>query len=578
MRPLVLEGERQDIGVVLERDDRQLRFALRACSNEGVDGDEYATGWAWHDEGRETAPATVDVRGQIARARETRAGDACYRLFESLGISYGPSMRGLRAVHLGDRSAICEIELPAGVDEGPDDLLLDPTIMDGALQSVLVLLDSVDGGLRSLQVPFALDRLETWGRLPKRCYGMVTLLSASTPRAPKVSITLTDHDGRVLARLGELSVRPVREPASPDKATTLLLAPQWQEAPLANRSGLAEVRTLLVFDGDGGLAQEMRQELARGGAVADVVSVTRGDRFGRRDARTYTINPERSDGFDQLLQDMGARGAWPGHIVQAWPLNRHGAAERPGDGFRATFLLTQALLRHRRDVGGGEAVRLLYAFAGGDALGQAEHAAFGGFARSLRIESPGCRFQTVCLPANLSHSQLLLAELGAATDDGVEVSYRGGARFVKSYRELDAPSQDGAGATLRDGGVFLVTGGAGGLGRIVGTYLAQHRRGRIVLAGRSELTGEQRRQMRALETAGADVTYMRADVTDRGATQELVDRVLAQFGRLNGVIHAAGVVRDGFILRSSSRRHRCGHRTKAGGAGQSGSCHARGTA
>ena len=338
------------------------------------------------------------------------------------------------------------------MDEGPDDLLLDPTIMDGALQSVLVLLDSVDGGLRSLQVPFALDRLETWGRLPKRCYGMVTLLSASTPRAPKVSITLTDHDGRVLARLGELSVRPVREPASPDKATTLLLAPQWQEAPLANRSGLAEVRTLLVFDGDGGLAQEMRQELARGGAVADVVSVTRGDRFGRRDARTYTINPERSDGFDQLLQDMGARGAWPGHIVQAWPLNRHGAAERPGDGFRTTFLLTQALLRHRRDVGGA-AVRLLYAFAGGDALGQAEHAAFGGFARSLRIESPGCRS-----PDRLSASESVAqpAAAGGTRDrngrrSGGVVSRRCEVREELSRTGCAEPRRCGRNATGRRG-------------------------------------------------------------------------------------------------------------------------------
>ena len=55
------------------------------------------------------------------------------------------------------------------------------------------------------------------------------------------------------------------------------------------------------------------------------------------------------------------------------------------------------------------------------------------------------------------------------------------------------------------------------------------------------------RAVEALEAAGAIVSVVAADVTDEAQIQAVVDRARKQFGRLDGVIHAAGVPGGGVI-------------------------------
>ncbi len=56
------------------------------------------------------------------------------------------------------------------------------------------------------------------------------------------------------------------------------------------------------------------------------------------------------------------------------------------------------------------------------------------------------------------------------------------------------------------------------------------------------------RRVRAL---GARVEYRSADVADRAAVEELVRHVRATYGQLDGVVHAAGVVEDSFLVRKT---------------------------
>src|SRR5262249_28699595 len=55
------------------------------------------------------------------------------------------------------------------------------------------------------------------------------------------------------------------------------------------------------------------------------------------------------------------------------------------------------------------------------------------------------------------------------------------------------------------------------------------------------------RRLRAVEAAGGAVALERADVAVPGQAAALVARVVGRFGRLDGVVHAAGVARDGVV-------------------------------
>ena len=99
----------------------------------------------------------------------------------------------------------------------------------------------------------------------------------------------------------------------------------------------------------------------------------------------------------------------------------------------------------------------------------------------------------------------------ARVPDEREVRYFGGERQVASWREL--PSGSLAEVPWRDGGVYLITGGAGGLGLIFAEEIARRVKDAVVvLTGRSELDESRRTRLSALEGLGSRVEYRRVDV------------------------------------------------------------------
>jgi NAD(P)-dependent dehydrogenase (short-subunit alcohol dehydrogenase family)/acyl carrier protein len=118
---------------------------------------------------------------------------------------------------------------------------------------------------------------------------------------------------------------------------------------------------------------------------------------------------------------------------------------------------------------------------------------------------------------------------------------------------------------LRPKGVYLLTGGLGGIGMGMAEYLAQTLQAKLILTGRSGLppreswsdllvkegeesaVGQKILQVQALEAAGAEVLVIAADVADEQQMQAAVQQALARFGTIHGVLHMAGVPGMGLI-------------------------------
>ena len=96
--------------------------------------------------------------------------------------------------------------------------------------------------------------------------------------------------------------------------------------------------------------------------------------------------------------------------------------------------------------------------------------------------------------------------------------------------------------------MYLLSGGAGGLGTIFAEYLVRTYDARLLLTGRSELSEPKRRQ---LEKLGDQVLYLRADMSRLAGASQAVHDTKQRYGGLNGIIHAAGGLRDGLIRNKS---------------------------
>lgn len=91
--------------------------------------------------------------------------------------------------------------------------------------------------------------------------------------------------------------------------------------------------------------------------------------------------------------------------------------------------------------------------------------------------------------------------------------------------------------------VVLVTGGSTGIGRGIAIRAAQEGATVVVnYAHDDSLAGE---VVEHIRSDGGIAIAHRADVTDRGAVQDMVDRVAVAYGRLDVLITSHGVVRRG---------------------------------
>lgn len=97
-------------------------------------------------------------------------------------------------------------------------------------------------------------------------------------------------------------------------------------------------------------------------------------------------------------------------------------------------------------------------------------------------------------------------------------------------------------------GSYLITGGNGGFGLSIAQWMSASGAGKLVLASRSGKVGEEEQpRIDAIKAQGTEVEIMSLDITNEDETAAVIARLFADAKPLKGVMHAAAVIKDGFI-------------------------------
>ena len=309
-----------------------------------------------------------------------------------------------------------------------------------------------------------------------------------------------------------------------------------------------------------------------------VVSVAPGASFTRYAPDAYRVRPEIREDYDALLRMLHDEGQAPAHVVHLWhvtpspaELDDAGLATAVNNGFYSLLALSQALGELDLDACRITVVASDTHNVTGDEQICPAKAMIAGPAKMIPVEYPNltCRSIDLKLPGAGSRQALdvidqLLGELTTQSADPV-VALRGNRRWVETFELMPLPERAGAPTRLREGGVYLITGGLGGIGLAMAEHLARTVQAKLALVGRSGLPprqewaavlntegdeagiGRQIRQVQRLEELGAEVLVVAADVADEMRMQAAVRETIAHFGTLNGVLHAAGVPGAGLM-------------------------------
>lgn len=133
------------------------------------------------------------------------------------------------------------------------------------------------------------------------------------------------------------------------------------------------------------------------------------------------------------------------------------------------------------------------------------------------------------------------------------------------YEHVKMSSASKPAVKIRQNGVYVITGGLGGIGLAIAKYLAKTAAARLVLVGRSQFpdesswdqwlaehgkrdkTSQKILKLKECRELGAEVLICKADVTDYNQMNNQRETVESRFATVNGIIHAAGVPGGGMI-------------------------------
>nr|BAP05591.1 CalC [uncultured Candidatus Entotheonella sp.] len=176
-----------------------------------------------------------------------------------------------------------------------------------------------------------------------------------------------------------------------------------------------------------------------------------------------------------------------------------------------------------------------------------------GLLRTAHLENPRFIGQLIEIDAATACSGNALNDIldaCAALPDQDHIRYRDNGRELADWEEIEGPEGQPH-LPWKDGGIYLITGGAGGLGRLLVREIANHcEHATVILSGRSA------RQETSDIPSGIRVEYRQTDITSREAVADLLGSIVRNHGNLHGIIHAAGVLDDDFIIRKSAEAFR----------------------
>ncbi len=530
IEPLCVDQSPVQVALRLTAESEGLSFEISSRS------DDTAGEAVFHSQGRArivpaaTAPPSLDLAGLRARCTRARFSAAeCYRAWAAMGYEYGPAQRGIEALWVGEDEIVAQLTLPAFLEAARKDFVLHPAMADSAIQATIGF--ALAAGLDTARppLPFELESAMVFGACTVRMWAVIRRRQEGGSAALTFDIDLCEESGRLSTRFTGWTLRPQKAAAGPGlRPGEVILTPVWDAEPI-------RLQDAGVIAAAGGVA-------IVGGTEAQLAAIR--EHFPA--VRPLSLEP--ADSLEQMGEKIASWGD-VGHVV--WIVPPH-LPESMGDesiltaqdaGLRFGFRLIKALLAQGygdRSLAwtvittGAQGVRA------GD-LASPTHAGVHGLAGTLAKELAQWSVRLLDLPfAGRWPWPDLLAVAG--DPHGNAWAYRDG----RWYRQQLVPYRPAA-ETLpvyRPGGVYIVIGGAGGIGEAWSEALLRRLRVQLVWIGRRPLDEALQARLDRLSRLGPAPLYIAADATDREQLESARDTVKRELGRIDGVIHAAVVLRD----------------------------------
>lgn len=490
-------------------------------------------------------------------------GHEFYNTLRENGLDYGGSFRVIKEIYYSNEEVLAFLELPESTSKTLQDFYIHPAILDGAFQAVICLLRQSGIEDNTKYLPFGIEEFEIYESLENAKYFYAKNKETGVGlRSNRYDIKILNSTGLAIATLKGFTVRPFsaeNESRVEEDPATFYYQVNWVEEDLSLKPVAAEAKNdtvLLVFDQN----TLLRRVLLQNSKLPEkTVYVEADTKFEKLDTYHYKISPANEDHYKILLESLLKDQLTPDRVIHCW---RNIELADDKDWFNKDievgFLSLVYLAKTLGIIVKEENVRIIHLYQSPETnvkltgYSAAIHKALGGFSHSLALEMPNIRVKTLKIDAGIDGEQLKAVldkelMLMKREPSGV-VRYSDGKRLVKKIQEIPAGSRNDSPCIFKEGGVYIITGGIGGVALIISQYITRQARVKLILMGRTEPSIDKRKILQELNNSGSEVIFKKGDVSKREDVNQLYAEVKDKFGQVNGIIHAAGVTRDSLLI------------------------------
>lgn len=499
---------------------------------------------------------------------ETEA-DSCFEelptqgLYDQLfkiGYQYGPELQIIRQIKKG-RNAYCfNIKTSQVPESSPSGCC--PFIIDGAFQAVLSTGYVFEKQLESdntLYLPYIIGRITQYGEIGKQCRMILEKKDLTLENGDLcASFKLFNKDGQVVLHVEKMIFKKVQNQfVNPEfgkeveiqqrKITTY--QPVWIQQQLNLKPDTTPGAGALVICDNSDLSHQMSDDLNQYYSEVEVICRSNDLISPEETSGDYTdplltryINvikgflntlASRSKSIDIYYmcqnQPTVSGDIADIEIKSVYDLLKTISDLKLKNQIRISFITPGTQVVESGDKGKGHAWGFL------DGLGQ-----------TIKKELPNIGIKILDLDDSQSVSPEIIPFIVTETQanqEHVNIAFRAGKRMVKSYSPVTEVA-NGENRYLNDKAIYIILGGAGGIGLKLVKHLTRITDATFFIIGRSVLNAERSEVLKALQNGKNNVVYVKADISKRTHVEKIVRVIQSQYGEINGIIQMAGALND----------------------------------
>jgi acyl transferase domain-containing protein/acyl carrier protein len=359
-----------------------------------------------------------------------------------------------------------------------------------------------------------------------------------------------------------------------------LYMPTWKRGMPAGKSpGLKRLMpVVLIFTDKHGLAGQMVEHI--NAANSRIILVHEANTYHKTHDLLYHINPGSYSDFEQLLGDLSQRNAIPDQIIHLFSITNNKEYQLSHDsiydslniGYYSLVNLAQAIaaLNIENKIQLHVVSNGLLEVSGTEEIYPDKTTVLGAVkVIPQELFNIQCRCIDIIFPENGQIRSMivhqLLNEIAKNNCNNEILALRGDYSWLPHFENKSLTGINSHNLRLKEQGVYLLSGGLGGIALHIAAFLAKEVKARLVLIGRTpfpekkewntwlaghaedDSISEKIIRLQEIERCGGKVLILNADVSDEVRIQACIAAVMEEFGEINGLIHTA-TLPDGSLL------------------------------